>query len=275
MMFPRKLLAYLAERQVNTIFWVPSLLSNIAMLGGLRAGSLPPLKRVFFCGEPMLVKHLRVWQETFPAVRFVNLYGSTEMGLSAFCEVPGLLPDLDVLPIGHASGNMEILLLDERGQLVPVGETGEIYVRGTVALGYYHDAVRTAEAFVQNPLQTGFPERVFRTGDLARCNASGELVYVSRKDFQIKHMGYRIELGEVETGIASIADVTMNCCVYDKDHGEIVLFYTGPIDEKAVMKAAADILPRYMWPTRLEHMDDLPRTLSGKVDRMSLLAGLA
>lgn len=275
LMFPRQLLAYLVEKGINTIFWVPSLLGTIAELGGLKAKVLPKLQWVFFCGEPMPAKQMNLWRETLPEARFVNLYGSTELAIAAYHEIRTMLESAEALPIGRPCKNTDILLLDEKGQLAAPGTTGEICVRGTTASGYYHDFERTAAAFVQNPLHDRYPEIVFRTGDLARCNAAGELVYVSRKDFQIKHMGYRIELGEVETGIASIAGVTMNCCVYDKKHGEIVLFYAGSIDEKAVMRAAAEILPRYMWPTRLEHMDALPRTLSGKVDRMSLLADLA
>ena len=270
MIFPRQLMAFLTEKGINTIFWVPSLLGNIAEFGGLRAKGLPALRYVFFCGEPMPAKQMNLWREAYPETRFVNLYGSTELAIAAFYEVKHPLEAAEAMPIGHACHNTDILLLNEQGRLAETGETGEICVRGTTASGYYRDLERTAMAFSQNPLNTRYPETVFHTGDLARYNEAGELVYVSRKDFQVKHMGYRIELGEVETGISSIAGVTMCGCVYDTRRSEIVLFYAGDVEKRTLMQAAAEILPRYMWPTRVEHCQELPRTLSGKVDRMAL-----
>ena len=104
--------------------------------------------------------------------------------------------------------------MDEQDQLVTDGGVGELCVRGTsLAYGYWNDPERTAAAFVQNPLQSAFPEIIYRTGDLVRWNEYGELMYLSRKDFQIKHMGYRIELGEIETAVSALSGVTMNCCL--------------------------------------------------------------
>lgn len=270
LIFPAQLMAFLAEKEINTIFWVPSLLCSVANFSGLQVQSLPALRHVFFCGEPLPVKQLNMWRKAFPMADFTNLYGSTELAIVAYYQVDRDLPETAALPMGRACCNTDVFLLDAHNQLVTGNQVGEVCIRGTLTSGYYDDPERTAAAYVQNPLNLYYPEMIFRTGDLARYNENGELVYVSRKDSQVKHMGYRIELGEIETGIASIAGVTANCCLYDKAHEEIVLFYAGNIDEKALMTAAADILPRYMWPSRLVWLENLPRTLSGKVDRMEL-----
>ena len=273
LLFPQKLMGYLVKEKINTILWVPSLFRAVADFGGLEAEELPPLRDVFFCGEQMPTRQMNQWRQSFPKVSFTNLYGATELLIAAYYTIDRDFADAEPMPIGLSRTNVDILLLNRDNELVGPGEIGEICVLGTgMASGYYGDKERTNVSFGQNPLQVNVPERMFRTGDLARYNKRGELVYVSRKDAQIKHMGYRIELGEVELGIASIDGVTGSCCVYDKARSEIVLFYTGDIKPRDLLKAAADLLPRYMWPSRMEQRDKLPSTLSGKVDRMKLRA---
>ena len=111
--------------------------------------------------------------------------------------------------------NTQILLLDENGQLSPAGEPGEICIRGSrLTHGYYADPERTKEAFVQNPLNPYYPERIYRTGDIGKYNCRGELMFLSRKDNQIKHMGHRIELGEIEAAANSHEAICSSCCVF-------------------------------------------------------------
>ena len=144
--------------------------------------------------------------------------------------------------------NTEILLLNEADEPAAPGETGEICVRGTcLTLGYYNDPERTAAAFVQNPLHHRYPERIYRTGDLGRMNERGELVFVSRRDHQIKHMGHRIELGEIEVNAdqASAAEA---------------------------VTALRERLPGYMRPNRVIKLDQMPLTANGKRDRTALRA---
>ena len=131
-------------------------------------------------------------------------------------QVQDFAPD-EALPIGRAFPNEKVFLLDENDALVTVpGQAGEICVSGTaLALGYYADPVRTAQAFTQNPLNANWYERIYRTGDLARYDESGSLYYIGRRDFQIKHMGHRIELGEIEVAANALPEVQYACCLHE------------------------------------------------------------
>jgi long-subunit acyl-CoA synthetase (AMP-forming) len=109
---------------------------------------------------------------------------------------------------------------------VETDEVGEIYVRGTsLALGYYNNPAETSKSFIQNPLNPYYPELIYRTGDLGKFNENNELLFLSRKDFQIKHMGHRIELGELEVAINALDFIENACCLYDNKNEKIVLFY--------------------------------------------------
>ena len=137
-------------------------------------------------------------------------------------------------------------------------------------MGYYNDFKRTNDAFVQNPLNTAYPELIYRTGDLGKYNEYGELVFVSRKDYQIKHMGHRIELGEIEVNVNMLEEISMASCIYDDAKGKIVLYYVGAMDEKTLAEALKEKLPRYMLPNRIIPLESMPLTANGKIDRVTL-----
>jgi acyl-coenzyme A synthetase/AMP-(fatty) acid ligase len=139
-------------------------------------------------------------------------------------------------------------------------------------MGYYNNPEKTAEAFVQNPLQSAYPELVYRTGDIAYRNAHGELVFVCRKDSQIKHMGHRIELGEIEAAAMKTDGVSSACCLYDAGKKQIVLFYVGAPEKNDLAEALKAYLPRYMLPAICEKLDRMPLTPNGKKDRKTLAA---
>ena len=173
--------------------------------------------------------------------------------------------------MGHPFPNRDILLLTEEGKPAAEGQEGEICIRGTaLTLGYYNDPVRTSEAFVQNPLNTAYPEVIYKTGDIGRYNEAGELVFVSRKDYQIKHMGHRIELGEVEVNVGMLPGIRMTACIYDAKRVKIVLYYVGDLSEKELTEALKGKLPRYMLPNKLIRLEQMPFTANGKIDRVTL-----
>ncbi len=124
--------------------------------------------------------------------------------------------------------------------------------------------------FVQNPLNTAYPELIYRTGDLGRYNERGELMFVSRKDYQIKHMGHRIELGEIEVCANTVEGVRLSGCKKKKKKGKIVLYYVGTMEEKELAAALRDKLPRYMVPNRMMRLEQMPLTANGKIDRVTL-----
>lgn len=195
--------------------------------------------------------------------------------MCCYYKVERELQDGEVIPIGRPFRNTEILLLNERDERAWAGEEGEICIRGTsLTLGYYNDFERTREAFVQNPLNTAYPELIYRTGDIGRFNERGELVFVSRKDYQIKHMGHRIELGEIEANVNMLEPVKIAGCVYDDTRGRILLYYVGELSEKELAEALKDKLPRYMIPNRIVRLEKMPFTANGKIDRVALRAAV-
>lgn len=271
-LFPGLLMEYLEERKVNTINWVPSALGMVATLHALRSPYLPELKRVFFGGEVMQVKYLNMWKAEYPDVTYVNLYGPTEAtDTCTYYVVDREFAKDERIPMGRVCKNADVFLLTEDDKLAKEGEIGEVCVRGTgLALGYYNMPEKTKEVFVQNPCNSHYSETIYRTGDLAKVNEFGEYVYMSRKDFQIKHMGHRIELGEIETAISAIDKVESECCLYDEKKSRIVMFYTGAIEPEEVMEKLKDMVPEYMLPNRRYHLDAMPHNLNGKVDRQKL-----
>ena len=154
---------------------------------------------------------------------------------------------------------------------MPQGETGEICIRGTcLTHGYYHNPEKTAEAFTQNPLNPYFPDRIYHTGDLGYKNEAGELVFASRKDYQIKHMGHRIELGEIEADADCVEGVKTCCCIFIEESKKIVLFYVGDLDKKTLTIRLKERLPRYMLPNAIMQVEMLPLTPNGKMDRLRM-----
>ena len=260
-MFPKRLLARLQDAQIDTVFWVPSALTALAKADVLSPGCLPELKRVFFCGEVMPCATLNRWKRALPDADYVNMYGPTEItDVCAWYRVDRDFADTDSLPIGFPCENTRIDLID-----------GEICVSGTcLSPGYYNAPEKTAAAFVQNPRRPQIPEIIYRTGDLGAYNERGELMFLGRRDSQIKRSGYRIELGEIECALQNAPGIELCCCYYDADKEKIVAAYTGNPDEKALKAALKAALPKYMLPDILLKREILPRTGSGKIDRLAL-----
>lgn len=270
--FPTKLVEYLNEHKINTICWVVSALTMISAFGTFDSVKPEYLHTVAFGSEVFPIKQFKKWKEALPDANFTNLYGPTETtGMCCYYRVEREFEDGEVIPIGHPFPNREIMLLSEDGKSVKDGEQGEICVRATsLTLGYYNDPVRTSEVFVQNPTNTCYPELIYKTGDIGRYNEAGELCFVSRKDFQIKHMGHRIELGEIEVNVNMLDGIKLSACIYDTQKSKIVLYYVGDAPEKDVILAMKSRLPRYMLPNKTVRLESMPFTANGKIDRVTL-----
>ena len=178
----------------------------------------------------------------------------------------------ETLPIGKAFPNSDVFVLDEADSLAPDGTVGELCVRGScLALGYYNNPQKTAEAFVQNPLQHAYPETIYRTGDLAYKNQDGDYVYVSRKDFQIKHMGHRIELAEIEIAVNALDFIDYACCLYNQAQEKITLFYqANQACNAAIIAGISEVLPKYMQPNTYVWLEKMPLNAHAKIDRNRL-----
>lgn len=271
-MFPIKLVEFLNQFKINTVCWVVSALTMISAFRTFETVIPQYLRTIAFASEVFPIKQFNLWKAALPNARFINLYGPTEVtGICCYYEVDREFGLDETLPVGRPFKNTDIILLDENNKVPAQGEQGEICVRGTcLTLGYYKNKEKTDEAFVQNPLNDLYPELIYRTGDIGKYNERGELVFMSRKDYQIKHMGHRIELGEIEVIVNMHPAVSTACCIFDNDKKKIILYYVGDIDTKEITTYIKEKLPRYMVPNLVKQLETMPLTPNGKINRALL-----
>lgn len=272
---PTVLMDYLCEKQVTNLTWAVSALCFLSIMNALEYKCPDSIRRIMFSGETMPVKQLNKIKKYIPNAMYVNLYGPTE--ITCNCTYHILEREYDKtenIPIGIPFKNEKVFLLDENDKLICMDDTaseGEICVAGTcLALGYYKDPEKTAQCFVKNPLNDKFNETIYRTGDLGRYDNYGNLIYTSRKDFQIKHMGQRIELGDIEACAESIDSVDRALCLYDHKKKKIVLFVISTLDKNAINELLKDKLPSFMLPNKTIILKEFPLNKNGKIDRNKL-----
>jgi thioesterase domain-containing protein/acyl carrier protein len=191
-----------------------------------------------------------------------------------------LAPDDTNISIGRPISNTQVYVLDTYQELVPVGISGELYIGGDgLAQGYLGRPDLTAERFVQNPFSEDSNSKLYRTGDLCRWRNDGTLEYLGRIDHQVKLRGFRIELGEIESVLASHAEIGQCVVILREDRPgdkKLVAYFTcgqgqAPSPEQLRSHVGA-ALPEYMIPAAYVHLEALPLTPSGKVDRRGLPA---
>lgn len=231
-------------------------------------------------------------------------------GVSTYYKIPEDFGKSDkdtIIPIGKPFPGVKVFLINENKSVnreILAEDTkiyGEICIAGAgVSMGYYNDPVRTRENFVKIPaisctsetiyktdgmrethdapdgasetsfIPDGAPETFYKTGDIGYFDKDGNLVFVSRRDFQIKHMGHRVELGEIERNVMDIAGVCECACTHNAQNDKICLFYTGGIEKDALMRSLRNSLQKYMLPNKIVKLDKMPYTKTGKVDRKNL-----
>ncbi len=272
-MFPSKLPEYIRDNDITVIFWVPTVMINVANSGALEEIKMPALKTVAFCGEVMPNTQLNIWRKNHTAV-YANLYGPTEISdVCTYYIVDRNFKDSDPLPIGRACENMRIIILTPDGRLAKTNEQGELCVIGTgVSLGYWNKPEISDKVFVQNPANPYYEERIYRTGDLAYITDEGLIMYDGRMDNQVKVKGNRIELGEIECAAMCVDGVKGACAIFDAPNEQIVLFVES--SEALVLRKfnneLKQYIPKYMLPSRLVVMDKFPHTANDKIDRVTL-----
>lgn len=267
---PAHLIPMLNEEKVSTFVCVPSVMSVAARFEVFSAMKPTTLRNILFVGERMPVRHLNYWRTELPQVRFVNLYGSTEVaGNSCYYVVDREFREDEVLPIGRAFRTARIFLLDSDGT---EAEEGEICVAGDgLAIGYYNDQAKTDAVFCEACLPD-YAGRIYHSGDYGRVNADGEYICIARKDAQIKHMGHRIELGDIEVCASALQYVDECCCLYAAAAEKIILFCAcSDENRKRIRKDLSEKLPKYMLPHEYVCFPELPHNRNGKLDRAGLL----
>ena len=258
------------REQVTLVNTVPSAMTEL-----LRSGGLPrSVKVVNLAGEPLkgsLVKGLYD-QDSIEAV--FNLYGPSEdTTYSTYVQVDR---DSESEPsIGRPLGGTRAYVLDQLGQPVPIGVSGELYLGGVgLARGYLGREQLTAERFVEGVVAG--EARVYRTGDVVRYRQDGELEFVGRADHQVKVRGYRIELGEIEALADQYNGVQEAVAMVRGGSGrEQIVLYVVSSDAEAVDEAGLKLwlrqsMPAYMVPTAYVWLEQLPMTPNGKIDRAAL-----
>lgn len=269
------LVEYMNQKKISFCSWVPTALSLVAQMCPFSMVKPEYLKKMFFVGEVMPMKHLNKWREYLPDVKYVNLYGQSELaGICCYYEVEKTFENTDTLPMGRPLCNSKVYLVDEGAVVNEPNRIGELYiVSDALATEYYNDADKTAASFIEKDFGEG-PVRCFKTGDLAQYNEEGDLLFASRNDFQIKHMGRRIELGEIEVIAGGLPEVDRCCCLYNQEKKKIILFcqlakeceLTG-IQIRSMLK---EVLTSYMVPNKVVVLDALPINANGKIDRQAL-----
>ena len=274
LLFPIKMIEYINKHNINTAIFSVPVLKFIKKYDLLGQGYIPhSIKKILFSGEVMPSSLLNYWIKYLPTAEYVNLYGPTESTCNCtywICDRE--IPNDQPVPIGKKFPHHDIILLNEENELVEGDEIGEICVRGpALALGYLNNKEKTNEVFIQNPLNKEYNDIIYRTGDLGKYHTDGNLLFLGRKDTQIKYNGHRIELCEIELCARQILEVKDVFCFFDQVKDEIILVYSSDIEcTEDIIAYMRSKLPSWMIPRKIHHMKDLPINSRLKIDRIAI-----
>ena len=273
--FPAKVPAFIEENKITCIFWVPGLLANIANSGVLKEYKMESLKLFTFVGEVMPTKQLNMWIKENPDRQYINLYGPTEATVACTAyRIEKRLSDTDAIPIGKASENKRLLILNDENKETKCDEIGEICISGSgVALGYFKEKELTEKVFVQNPLHSNYEDIIYRTGDYGSFNKDGDIMFTGRKDSQVKVHGIRVELGDIENAACNLDGIERACAILTPEKKVALFLQTKTTVTKRQMKVRLkEHLPKYMIPDEVYTLPAFPINKNGKIDRKELLS---
>ncbi len=277
--FPVDLANFIEAQQITIWFSVPSLLTQLVLRGNLHEHQFQHLRQILFAGEPFPIQYLRQLMQLIPPVEYCNIYGSAETGARTYYQFKSFDLELDSVPIGRACANTELFIVNDEHQIAAPGEVGELYTRGSsVMKGYWGTPEKTKEVLVPYTVYPHLGEEiVFRTGDLVKQEADGNYIYLGRRDHLIKSRGYRIELEEIEKAIQRHPDIeeVAVIAIPDEEIGNrlkaVAVLKPGSDLQQSVLQAfCAQTVPNYMIPESIEFRLKLPKTSTGKVDRVAL-----
>ncbi|PWK15798.1 non-ribosomal peptide synthetase [Tumebacillus permanentifrigoris] len=277
------LVKWIEEERLTLVHCVPSVFRQLlaevqSMEKATRAARFPNLRYILMAGEVLEVKQVRQWMESFgKRIQLVNLYGSTETTMiKMFHRIEDMPPAGKSIPVGRAMKGAAPLILNDKQKLCGIGQVGEIYIRSPyLSLGYYKRPELTKDVFLQNPLQAGELDRVYRTGDLGRYLADGTVEYIGRKDNQVKVRGIRVELGEIEAALTSaegVREAVAVARVEDEGDCTLIAYFTGTTTGEELRVFLQQKLPDVMIPAQFHEMPELPLLPNGKIDRKALQA---
>lgn len=245
---------------------------HIDMLAFLKLPSTN-IEKVIVGGEALHPRHVSTLRQLNPAITIYNEYGPTETTVG--CSIQVIKSEKQAITIGVPIANTQIFILDRQMQLAPIGMVGELYIAGEgLAKGYLNRPILTNQKFIPHPFKEGV--RMYKTGDLGRWQADGQIEYLGRKDHQLKIRGYRIEIGEIEAALLTFPTIQSVCVMGQKikDTQHLVAYLVPKsghtIDSSELRGALTDHLPSYMIPSFFSVLSQLPLTKGGKIDRKAL-----
>ncbi|WP_158607946.1 non-ribosomal peptide synthetase [Nocardia panacis] len=264
----------IARHGISTVWLTSSLFNHIV---DEDIAALTGLRQLLVGGEALSVAHIRRAVTALPGTRIFNGYGPTECTTFATCHAitNPVTADTNNIPIGRPIGNTRVYVLDNNGGLAPTGVPGELYVAGLgVARGYRGQPELTAERFVPNRYDTA-GDRLYRTGDIVRYNANGDIEYLGRADGQVKIRGFRIEPREIETVLQTHQDISQAAVVTREDatgQKRLIAYLVGNgvVDDHILRTHLRRELPEYMVPAAFVSLPELPLTINGKLDTRAL-----
>ncbi|HEX8495517.1 MAG TPA: amino acid adenylation domain-containing protein [Pyrinomonadaceae bacterium] len=274
---PERLAAEIREKKINTLFLTTALFNQLASEA---PGIFNSLRYLLFGGEAVDPKWVREALSVGRPEHILHFYGPTESTTFAtWYLVEDVAPEATNIPIGRAVSNTEIYILSDTLEPVPIGVSGEIYIGGDgLARGYLRQPSLTAEKFIPHPYSREPGARLYRTGDVGRYLANGQIEFLGRRDQQIKIRGFRIELGEIESVLnqhPSIRDTVVVAREETTGDRRLVAYVVPVADEEAasageLRRYLKENLPDYMVPSSFVRLEQMPLTPNGKVDRRAL-----
>lgn len=273
---PYQLINHIAENNITTLHFVPPMMRLLLeLLDQDNLSKLQSMRRVFASGEALLPQDVNTFNRLLlkeNGTQLINLYGPTEATIDVTYFECNHQEVHDKIPIGKPIHNTEIYILDYNKRQQPIGISGELHIAGEgLSVGYINNKELTESKFY---FDENLGKRLYKTGDMARWNNKGEIEFLGRSDHQVKIRGYRIELGEIENCLSALEEISGAVVIDKKQRGNVVLcaYYSGPseMDSEELKATLTDFLPEYMIPHFFIHLDQIPLTQSGKVDRRSL-----
>ncbi len=272
---------FITDKEIT--FWtsVPSVAAFLERFKMLKADAFPSVRRTMFCGEALAAKSAELWQKAAPGSLIENTYGPTEATVAITnyrwnSETSPAECRNGIVPLGRIFPAQNVRLINEFGERVKTGETGEICVGGSqVAPGYFNDAGKTAEKFVRF---ADAPEILwYKTGDLAQTDENGVLYYAGRIDEQVKIRGYRVELQEIDKVLREAAgtDLAVGVVKETANGAAIAAFVQGAENNdlrKRILQKFRRALPEYMIPSEIKFISEMPLNQNGKINRKVLIS---
>jgi amino acid adenylation domain-containing protein len=273
---PIRLAQLISDKRISIWYSTPSILSFMAQFGKLDRYPYSELRLVLFAGEVFPVRYLRMLKDLLPQPKYYNLYGPTETNVCTYFEIPETISEEEIkpFPIGKACSSYRIMLVDDHGREVSVGQMGELIAAGPgVMQGYWNLPEKSANAFLVDSSEVAW----YKTGDIVIQDEESNYLYVSRRDRMVKKRGYRVELGEIEAGLYKHPDVKEAAviAISSEENGVQVKAFLSFRDGKTpsrieLKRFCVDALPAYMIPDFFSFLNSLPKTSTNKIDYQKL-----